>query len=231
MKTNILKKIKNKYVISAGISFICLVLLICMFLFSKSYALQGFGQMNLSCDKTVTIANERINCTVTGTVADSSQVSALSSKLKLSDNLELVSITTDSSWQGDGEGGNIQLYTDKNKSSTFPIATFTVAIKSGVANADETISLENNYFYDEKFQEQSIENTSISIKTPQYQSSVYDLSKDYIITTTKDAETILSNIDTNGCTKSISYKQSGTITNNSKLIFMYNVKKVIPFFS
>lgn len=193
-----------------------------MFLFSKSYALEGFGQMNLSCDKTTIIGGESINCTITGTVASTSQVSAISSRIVLSDNLELTNITTDSSWQGNGEEGIIELYTDENKSATFLIATFTAKLTEGVTNATESISLENNFFYDHQFIEHQIETTTIPIQTPQYQSTVYDLTKDYIITTTKNIETILANIETDGYTKTISGKTTGTINNTSKLMFQYN---------
>ena len=214
---------KNKFII-AGI-FVSIIFFITLFVFSKSYALEGFGTINLSCDKTTGDWGENIECIMTGTVASTSQVSSLSSQIKLSDNLELVEFVTDSTiWRGDGEGGNIQLYTADNQSSTFNIGSFIVRIKEGTNNTHETIKLEQNYFYDENFEEQAIENTSHPISTPQFTSDEYDLTKDYIFTETKDIQTIISKINTEGCNavveKEATEVTTGTIDNYSKLLIV-----------
>ena len=204
-----------------GIFFALVLSFVLIFVFSKSYALEGFGQLNLSCDKTIGSGGENIHCIVTGTVASTSQVSSLSSQIRLSDNLEFVSFTTDSIWQGTGNDGNIQLYTAENKSSTFAIGSFSVKIKEGVSNTTETIELVDNYFYDELFEEQEVQDVNVEIKTPQYHSDVYDMTKDYIITNTKDIASILSSIMLEGCSSAVSVNgqdvTTGTIDTNSTL--------------
>lgn len=82
------------------------------------------GSTNIKCQKTTLSPNESTTCTITGT--SSSEVSAIEMELEVGANLKLTSINTDSSWQGDGEDGIIILYTDKNKTGTFDIGTFTV---------------------------------------------------------------------------------------------------------
>lgn len=211
---------KNKYVIG-GVCFIIITVVVVMFMFSKSYALEGFGEYNLSCDKNIALGGDNVTCTITGTVVTGSQVSSLETQLELSNNLEFVSFTTDEIWQGDGEDGNIQLYTDENKTETFNVGTLVVKVKDGITNTTEFIKLKDGYFYDDDFEGQSIDDATVEVKTPQYHSEVYDFSKEYIISDTKDIATIINNVSTEGCTVSVynngSNVYKGTIVDGSKL--------------
>ena len=99
------------------------------------------GNVNLSCEATTLKPGESTNCTIKGNINE--EVSAVSIKLGVGDNLTLSNIKTDSSWQGDGEGGNIELYTDTNKTGNFPIATFTVKADSIKEGANTNITLSN----------------------------------------------------------------------------------------
>ncbi len=223
------KIIENKKYFFLGILFILVLLIpLVIFSFSKSYALEGFGQVNLTCDKTVAVGGENISCTATGTVAAESQVPALSSVIELSDNLEFVSFTTDSSWLGDGTDGKIELYTDVNKSSTFPIGTFTVKVKEGVVNTEESIQFVKTYFYDKDFKEQAVKDATLKVKTPQYASKDYSIKDDYIIVNTKEIKTILSSIQTEGCTAVVHNNNqdvtSGTIQEGASVKIVSNSK-------
>lgn len=224
--------IKNKYLIG-GVCFILIAIAAVMFVFSKSYALESFGKYNLSCDKDIAIGGEFFNCTITGTVVSESQVSALETQLELSDNLEFVSFTTDEIWQGSGEDGNIQLYTDENKTETFNVGTLIVKVKDGITNTTESIKLKDSYFYDGNFESQTIEETSIEVKTPQYSSEVYDLSKEYIISNTKDIATIINNVSTEGCVVGVSNNDSnvssGFIVDGAKLTVIRDDKVLKEF--
>lgn len=146
------------------------------------------------------------------------------SQIQLSDNLEFVSFTTDSIWDGNGDDGDIQLYTDSNKTSTFNIGSFVVKIKDGTINTKESISLIDNYFYDDNFDEHSIVDTSVEIRTPQYSSEVYEINDDYIITNTKNINEIIQNISTENCTVVVDAgtdsSSSGVISNGAKLKIM-----------
>ena len=109
------------------------------------------GSVNLSCTTTTLKPGESTNCTIKGNINE--EVSAVSIKLGVGDNLTLSNVKTDSSWQGDGEGGNIELYTDSNKKGEFPIATFTVKSDSLKEGANTNITLSNVNLSDKDFTE------------------------------------------------------------------------------
>lgn len=116
--------------------------------------------ISVTCNSTSIKVNESTNCTIKGTTSTS--VSSLSSKLSSSGNIKISNISTSSIWQGNGDGGNIDLYTDVNKSGTFAIATFKV---TATANAGTgAISLLSTKFYDANFAEKSVSNAVLSIK-------------------------------------------------------------------
>ena len=218
-------KSKNKYTIF-GIGFIILIFGVVIYYLANSFALEGFGVINISCDKLTAMGGEEIKCIVSGQVSNNNQVSSLSSKINLSDDLEFVSFTTNSVWQGTGNDGDIQLYTDENKTSLFNIGEFIVKIKEGTYNKTEFISLEETYFYDEKFEEQKIEDNQVEINTPTFSSDTFDLDKEYIISPTKDISEILNLISTDNCDTSVILDnekvKTGTISNNSKIVVSYN---------
>ena len=87
-------------------------------------------------------------------------MSSVSAKLKSSGNIKISNIVTNSIWQGDGEGGNIDLYTDSNKTGTFNIATFNVTATS---EGTGTISVSNITFSDANFEEKNVSATSLNI--------------------------------------------------------------------
>ena len=68
---NFINKNKKACIILTIAFFICISTLLISFL-SKTYALDGFGTINLSCDNTTIFNTDSINCTITGTVASTS---------------------------------------------------------------------------------------------------------------------------------------------------------------
>lgn len=84
--------------------------------------------ISISCDGNNTVmASSSITCKITGYT--NSAVSGLQFHLT-SDSLATISnIRVASIWQGDGEDGNIGVYTDTNKTGIFDIATFTLTAK------------------------------------------------------------------------------------------------------
>ncbi len=110
------------------------------------------GSVNLECDKVMLDPKESTTCYVTGNIKE--EVSTVSAQIKVGEHLTLVSVNTDSIWEGDGEEGNVQLYTDVNKMGTFKIASF-------VVQADDTggvsthVSLTDVHLSDVDFQETS----------------------------------------------------------------------------
>ena len=114
--------------------------------------------LKVSCGSTKLEPNKETACTITGTTT--SAVSSVSAKLKSSGNIKISNIVTNSIWQGDGEGGNIDLYTDSNKTGTFNIATFNVTATS---EGTGTISVSNITFSDANFEEKNVSATSLNI--------------------------------------------------------------------
>ena len=71
----------------------------------------------------------------------------------------------DSSWQGDGEEGNIELYTDNNKSGNFNIGTITV--KAGdTSGVSTSVGLKEVKLSDASFNESDITVQPFSIRIP-----------------------------------------------------------------
>ena len=100
------------------------------------------GSVSITCDDESYSMNETATCKVTG--QSDEEVYSISGKIN-NDFISSVSttkFTTDNgSWQGDGDDGNIQLYTDKGKKGTFNIGTFTIKPKekNGIIGTDITI--------------------------------------------------------------------------------------------
>ena len=143
------KKQKNNddKLISFGILFILLVFFSVIYLISNTYAIDDFGTVNISCNKDSVKKNDIVNCTITGNVIVGAEVSSLEMQANTSENLEILSFTKDSSWEGDEESGNIQLYTDINKENTFAIGILQIKVKNTISNVNENIELNNIVFY------------------------------------------------------------------------------------
>ncbi len=83
------------------------------------------GSINITCDKESYNLNETATCKITGTSDE--EVRSVSAKIN-SEYLN-VSFTADSIWQGNGDNGNIQLYSDSAKKGTFNIGTLKLTVK------------------------------------------------------------------------------------------------------
>ena len=83
------------------------------------------GSIIIKCDKESYSINDTATCKVTGTSDE--EVKSVAAKVS-AENLN-VSFLTDSIWQGTGEDGNIQLYSDKGQTGTFNIGTLKISAK------------------------------------------------------------------------------------------------------
>ena len=95
------------------------------------------GSINISCNDSNVIVGNSTNCSITGN--SDSEVSALAMTLSSGGSISISNIVTSSVWQGNGSDGDIQLYTDSNKTGNFSIATFTVTGNS-VGSGTITVS-------------------------------------------------------------------------------------------
>lgn len=121
------------------------------------------GDVTVSCAKNKLSKGETTTCTVKGNITEG--VSAVSAKVDLGENLTFISFTPDSSWQGDGEEGNIELYTDNNKSGIFNIGTITV--KAGnTSGVSTSVGLKEVKLSDASFSETDMTVQPFSIRIP-----------------------------------------------------------------
>lgn len=116
----------------------------------------------ISCNSTTLKANEDTVCTITG--KSDYEVSGLSLKLGADAAVSITDIKADSSWQGDGDGGQFALYTDSNKKGEFAIGTFTIKVGNVTTDQKVTISTNDITFSNADFDEVAVSNSSISIQ-------------------------------------------------------------------
>lgn len=120
------------------------------------------GNVSLSCDKTKLKPNEETTCSVKANTNE--DVSAVGARITLGSNLTLTSVTTDSSWEGNGDDGNIQLYIDNNKKGNFNIATFKVKAGSVNTGADTIVSLSDVKLSDASFAETDFAVSPVNVR-------------------------------------------------------------------
>lgn len=101
--------------------------------------------LSASCGSSVTVG-QTVTCKINGTVSGTS-VAGFQANYSVSGGT-LKSFTTASGWQGEGDGGRIDLYTDTNKTGTFSIGTITITANK-VGNI--TLSITNIGAADENF--------------------------------------------------------------------------------
>ncbi len=143
------------------------VLVICCVFVGYITSMKGENNENdkyltLSCDNDEIKMNQTLTCYLKGN-RPNYEVSAFSSTLEDGVNFKVEEITPDKSFKGDGENGDIDLYTDNNKKGKFAILSFQIKL----VNQDYdkiNIILRENSFFDEKFEQHSLSNISKTIK-------------------------------------------------------------------
>lgn len=116
------------------------------------------GSASISCNSTSFEVGSSTSCTLYG--YSNEGVSAVAASLTAGGSISVSNINTSSNWQGNGSDGNIQLYTDSNKSGSFGIVSFTV---TGNSVGSGTINVGGIRFSDASFNENGISGTSLSI--------------------------------------------------------------------
>ncbi len=116
----------------------------------------------LSCNNKEIKKSSSITCTLKGN-RPKYKVSAFSGTIEESKDFKIEKIIPDKSFEGNGEDGDIDLYTDTNKSGKFNILSFKVTLTN--ENVDKIkITLKENSFFYEKFTEHKLKNTQKEIK-------------------------------------------------------------------
>lgn len=79
------------------------------------------------------------------------EISAVRTKLSVSNNLEFIEFKTDSSWQGNGDNGDIALYTYPNQIGQIKLGIISIKIKNNTNNQTGTMYFNDVYFYKADF--------------------------------------------------------------------------------
>lgn len=116
------------------------------------------GSASISCNSTSFEVGSSTSCTLYG--YSNEGVSAVAASLTAGGSISVSNINTSSNWEGNGSDGNIQLYTDSNKSGSFGIVSFTV---TGNSVGSGTINVGGIKFSDASFNENDISGISLYI--------------------------------------------------------------------
>lgn len=129
------------------------------------YALSG--NIIITCDKTTLNKNEMTICNISGENFKE-EVSSIHAKINIDDNVSLVSINKDSTWEGAVSNGIIDVYTDTNKTGNFNITSIKIEAKNDKPSKIvlNEILLGDSKFIDNKFSEASVSiNSTDEIKS------------------------------------------------------------------
>ena len=123
---------------------LCYLILVSLMVMIPINAKTLTGSVSITCDKESYGMNDTATCSVKGTSNEEVySISALVSNSSYAN----IEFTADSSWQGNGDEGNIQLYTDNGKKGTFNIGTLKVSSK----DTDGLLTITDVNLYDIKY--------------------------------------------------------------------------------
>ena len=176
---------KNKYkenkliIISA---FFCVIIFLTFIIIKGSYATEenisniniDNNQVVLECDSIEVIPSGTISCQIKGKDFIT-PVSSFSADIVLDNNLSLLDVEVNSIWEGSGENGIIDLYTDENKTGDFEIATFTIKISDNNIGFDSVILLKDIVYSDNNFDEYTVDNITENIRVKSNINTLSDL--------------------------------------------------------
>ena len=157
---------KNKIIIVALVIIlvVCCILLGFVMSFNDDEGTKDNELFKVSCDTDSLRGGNEISCKLKASIKDY-KVSAISATIVESSDYELIEVTPYSSWEGDGENGDIDLYTDVNKTGDFNIAEFRLFLINKDIDKIEVI-VEDNSFFDQEFLEYKVSNINkkVSVK-------------------------------------------------------------------
>lgn len=127
----------------------------------------------LTCDTNI-VKGTSLKCSING-VAEGI-VSAVSAKVRTGSNIKFNSFIPNSSWQGDGEEGKIDLYTASDMTGNFIIGTLNFDVTSIYEGGNSTITIDSIFFYDENGKESSVTPITNTIRIASTNNDLYSLS-------------------------------------------------------
>lgn len=119
------------------------------------------SSLSLECNTDV-VKTEQLSCTIKGN--STTNITSISAKVITGNNINFVSFTPSSAWKGDGEEGQIELYTADDINGNFNIGTINFKVTSLYDGGTSSITIDQISFYDEDGIEESITKVTKSIR-------------------------------------------------------------------
>jgi len=120
------------------------------------------GTVELNCEKNTISSSESTKCSIIGNF--DYQISAFHGVIAVGDKLVLSDIKVDSSWEGDGDKGIIDLYTDKNKTGKVNFVTFVLKPKNTDVSGDISLLVKEMFVGDKNFEEVTLKDATFKLK-------------------------------------------------------------------
>lgn len=127
----------------------------------------------VTCDTDI-VKGTSLKCSING--VSEGIVSAVSAKVRTGSNIKFNSFIPNSSWQGDGEEGKIDLYTASDMTGNFIIGTLNFDVTSIYEGGNSTITIDSIFFYDENGKESSVTPITNTIRIASTNNDLYSLS-------------------------------------------------------
>ena len=119
------------------------------------------SSLSLECNTDV-VKTEQLSCTIKGN--STTNITSISAKVIAGNNINFVSFTPSSVWKGDGEEGQIELYTAHDINENFNIGTINFKVASLYDGGTSSITIDQISFYDEDGIEEGITKVTKSIR-------------------------------------------------------------------
>lgn len=119
------------------------------------------SSLSLECNTDV-VKTEQLSCTIKGN--STTNITSISAKVITGNNINFVSFTPSSAWKGDGEEGQIELYTADDINGNFNIGTINFKVTSLYDGGTSSITIDQISFYDEDGIEESITKVTKNIR-------------------------------------------------------------------
>ena len=112
---------------------VCSLVVIALIIFIP-LQVKAASSVSINCDKELYNSTDEAVCTLKG--SSDENIISISGSLDIEDPIFSIIPIASSIWEGDADDGNIQLYTDVEKTGAFDIATIKVKLKEGATVED-----------------------------------------------------------------------------------------------
>lgn len=116
------------------------LLILNLICFNIVFAADGYT-LDINCNSDTIKVNDNVTCDIIVNTNGLDTINGFGGKISSSSNIAIQKIDVDSSsWQGNGDDNNLQLYTDKQYSGNVKIATLNLKINSFLSNSNIAIN-------------------------------------------------------------------------------------------